>query len=324
MSGETGQSDPQSVSVACRYRLLLVLYPRDYRSLYGEEMLATSIERAGGKRWPAAADVVDLLLGAARVHLRRMHDTDHNRWREGLAIIGVLTPLVLLTGLATDAHEVAWFIWYGGFSDVPWRQAASDAPGWLAWAMVATLALLGWRRTAAVSAWLATAGMVVSIALGTMLPTPATAGGLLLALLAALALAFSPDTPRGIGVVEPRRLLLVAGAVVLVLFARLLGHHFTSINWLAWAALGAAIAYACQPRTIAGRRALVLLSAPATSAISAIMVVNTPGISLLRPSTPWPLFAIAFYGVPLLVLITLALLVRHLERAPNAQPNPPK
>ncbi|MGI8696541.1 MAG: hypothetical protein ACR2JQ_07810 [Mycobacteriales bacterium] len=316
MSGSADEPDRHAATGTRRDHLLLALYPRHFRSGYGEEMLAASRERTDSSRWPTATDVIDLLLGAVQVHLWRLRDADHAPLRGGSAIVGVLAPVILLTGLGTDVHEVAWFVWYSGFTDLPWRQAAPDAPVWLAWAIVAPLALLGRRRTAAVAAWLATAGMVVAIAIGAMLPTPLSSGQLLLALLAAVALTFSPDAPRGVAVVGMRRFLPVLGAVVLVLFARLLGRHFVLVDVVAWVALGVAIAYACRPRTMAGRRAIVLLSAPATSAAgAAVLELGVFALHVVPFTEAWPLVAGAFYGAPLVVLSTLALLLRRLERS---------
>jgi hypothetical protein len=290
-------------------RTLLALYPKDYRARYGTEMLAVSRERAGQRRWPGLADVADLLGGAARVRLTRMRATGRDdRMRDGLAVVGVVAPVVLLAGLADQLHEAAWFLWYGGLTELSGesvRQAIESAPVWLAWLVVAGCAVAGWRRGAAVVAWLAMAAMVVGLALRLVPATVAVGGWLSLGLVAAVALTVAPRS--GWSVVGGPRLSGVAGGVLLVLVARLLGHHWWMTDPVAWLVLGTAVVAACRPRTVAGRRALLVLVAPAVSAAAGYLAFQVPlpvGLYLL----PWPLAAVLVQGVPLVVAaVVLAL-----------------
>ncbi|MGH3266994.1 MAG: hypothetical protein ACRDNS_34000, partial [Trebonia sp.] len=187
--------------------------------------------------------------------------------RRACSIVGVIAPIVLLAGVANSVHEIAWFAYYGWGTNLP-MGAAAGAPAWLAWVVVAGLALLGWWRLAAAAAWLATAGMVVAVATFALVPTSYMGAWFLLAVLAAAALTFSCGQPRGIAIVGKRPVLLLAGMVAAVVFARLLGHHFTLLYLLAWIGLGAVVVRAVQRRTAAGLRALLLLAAPAVCAFS--------------------------------------------------------
>lgn len=254
---------------------------------------------------------------AARVRQRTANHTVWTPLRGGLGIVGGLAPLVMLTGFGIDLHDLSWFVYYG-FSSTDFRlgDAAPDAPAWLAWVIVAALALR-WRRTAAVAAWLATAGMVVALTTGAMLPTAQTGGWLLLAVLASCGLTFSPAAFRGLRDIGLRRTLSVCGAVVLVLFARLLGHQFTAVYALAWIALGVAVAYASRPATTSGRWSLLLLGVPAGSAILAMVAVDQFAFNIYRPSTPWPVVIFVLYGLPVLAVAALVGVLRHCGRLPD-------
>lgn len=232
-------------------------------------------------------------------------------FRAGLGIVGMLAPLVMLTGLGTDIHDLSWYVYYGWSSTgIPVGQAAPDAPVWLAWAVVALLALR-WRRLAAGAAWLALAGMIYAIAADTMLPTAQTGGWLLLAVLACVGLTFAPSSFRGLANLGRRRLLTMLVAVVLVLFARLLGHQYAAADFFAWAILAAAAVYAARPRTIPGRWALLLLSIPAVSATITLAMVDSFSFNIYRPHTPWLVMILAFYCAPVLVAAVLAKVLRR-------------
>lgn len=54
-----------------RYRALLRCYPADYRAHRGDEILDTYVALVDeDRRWPSAADTLDVLAGATRAHLR--------------------------------------------------------------------------------------------------------------------------------------------------------------------------------------------------------------------------------------------------------------
>lgn len=231
--------------------------------------------------------------------------------RLGLGTAGLLASFVLITGLGTDIHDLAWFVYYG-WSPAEIPQTATDAPAWLGWVLVAMLALR-WCRIAAAAAWLAFAGMLAELVTGMMLPTPQTGEWLLLAAMAASGLSLAPRWFRATVEVGWRRVLTVAAAVVFVLFARLLGHHFTTIYTAAWMALTVAVAYAAHPRTVAGSWALVVLSFPALSAIITMIATDMFAFDIYRPSLPWTVVVIAFYGPPALAVTMLAVAL-HFRR----------
>ena len=56
-----------------RYRRLLAWYPRDHRERNGEEMLGVLLAGSSDRRGPRWRETVDLLWGAVRMHLRRVH-----------------------------------------------------------------------------------------------------------------------------------------------------------------------------------------------------------------------------------------------------------
>ena len=294
-------------------RFLLACYPADYRKRYGAEMLAVSRERADGRRWPGPADVVDLLLGAIRVRFARGGGTVG--WRDALPIVAVLAPTMLIAGLAVDLHDLAWFVYYGGFTGLPWRDAVVGAPVWLTWGAVAGCAALGWRRLGAVLAWLATAVMVIglnTVAFPVMLPT--TGAWLLLAVLASVALTWMPWDRRGIAEIGRRRWLVVLGGVVLAQFARVLGHHFVIVDLFAWALLAAAVWRACRPATAAGARAVALFAVPASAAALGTVESNLLPLDFLVVEVPWPIVDAAMLALSLLVPAVVALVLRHRER----------
>ncbi|HEX3647932.1 MAG TPA: hypothetical protein VHV49_05855 [Pseudonocardiaceae bacterium] len=293
-------------------RALLAAYPKDYRDRYGAEMLAVSHERAGGRRWPGVADVADLAGGVVRVRLSRVREAGrHERLRDGLAVAGVLAPVLMLGGLAAPVHEVAWFVWFGGLAEVPWPAAAGTAPLFAPWAVVAVLALLGRRRVAAGLAWLVVAATVAGTAAGLVFPVVALGAWLSLGLVAAIALSRASDT--GWAVVGRWRLALVVGAVVSVLVVVVAGHIVRWADPLAWLVVGAAVVAVCRSAGVAGRLALLVLAAPAVSApavsapaVSAAAIYLTVRLAPGAYGLPWWWLAAIFQGAPLAVAAVVA------------------
>ena len=138
------------------YRRLLAFYPRDYRSRYGDEMLDVLLADTHDHSGSVLANSMNLVFGAVLIRGRRIWSAGDASSRDFLAIVSLLAPLLLTAGVASDAHEVAWFLWYGGPVHVP-----VDLWAWLAWPVVLLLGLLGWRRLTIVGAWLACAALFV-------------------------------------------------------------------------------------------------------------------------------------------------------------------
>lgn len=141
------------------YRRLLACYPWQHRREYEQEMLGVLLDDAApGQRRPRARDVLDLLRGAFRSHLRyAVTDVTDQRWRDAAAVLSVLAPLAMLAytarpllitlgaGLLYKSWDFHPFLqWHSGFRAI-------------AWVVVLTLALAGRHRIAAVGAWVAAA-----------------------------------------------------------------------------------------------------------------------------------------------------------------------
>ena len=290
-----------------RYRRLLRLYPRDHREQHGEEMLGVLLDGRPGWR-----DAVDLVGGALALHLRRVFGLDGGvNLRDVMAVVSLLGPVVLLTGAASDLHEIAWWIKAGGLADMPYTQIP-EAPAWGAWLVVAVLALAGPRRAAAVMAWLASATLLVIMSTVPVnyAGNPSNDGWLMLGVLTAISLTWSAGPARGKELVGRRGILFavagdaVAGLLVAVTPA-LYAVGFVSYvlgPWLAVAALVLGCYLACRPvpnrRT--GRRAAFVLALPAVT-----MVVEYVLMTVVGPPIFWvPILTdAAFYGIPILMVL---------------------
>lgn len=81
-----------------RYRRLLAAYPDAYRRENAEEILAVLMAgAAAGQRRPGLADTTSLLRGALSTHLRRLgQGTPQRGWEDGLALLSVAVPVVLV------------------------------------------------------------------------------------------------------------------------------------------------------------------------------------------------------------------------------------
>ena len=114
------------------YRLLLACYPAAYRRVHEEEMLAVLMTAAPkGKRRPGIAEAADLIWGALRVRCQPSRNGAEPGWRDALAVVSVVLPVIVLT---TTAVQVAWahscralsVITRCGFS-------GGSRPRWLCW-----------------------------------------------------------------------------------------------------------------------------------------------------------------------------------------------
>jgi hypothetical protein len=79
-----------------RYQRLLACYPADHRRAHGQEMLGVLMTGAhAGQRSPGLAESADLIRGAVRVRIRPGASADPG-WREALALLSVILPLVMV------------------------------------------------------------------------------------------------------------------------------------------------------------------------------------------------------------------------------------
>ncbi|MBB4905341.1 hypothetical protein [Actinophytocola algeriensis] len=278
------------------YRKLLAWYPRDHRERHEDEMLGVLLAGSG----PSGKETVDLLRGALRLHLRRMVGMDGGiDHRDVLAIVSLLGPIVMLAGAATVLDRLV-----AGSS--VWRLSTAilefpGAPVWAIWGVVAVLSLFRKRRAAAVGAWLGTPAFLAAAVLGYPLfwdSVVVTTGWMLLGVLVAVALTWSPGPARGWELVGGRRIVVLVAAVgtSVVLVMKSLGTYGVLFHpmdittaqhgpvrmtlWaLALAVLATGVVVAGGARTREGRRAALVLSVPVV--VSLLMLVLPSNANLL-------------------------------------------
>lgn len=97
-------SDPAALER--RYRALLACYPADHRRTYGEEMIGVLLTSAPeGTTRPSIADTADLIGGGIRARSRRLRSADGGSggaWRDALAALSILAPVLVLAQLASN------------------------------------------------------------------------------------------------------------------------------------------------------------------------------------------------------------------------------
>ncbi len=121
------------------YRRLLACYPARYRRVHEEEMLAVLVTAAPeGKRRPGIAEAADLIWGAVRVRCQPSRHGSEPAWRDALAALSVVLPVIVLM---TTAVQLAWALHAdpAAFSGPEFRLSAHT---WLPVELTAPLALL--------------------------------------------------------------------------------------------------------------------------------------------------------------------------------------
>ncbi|GAB1513378.1 hypothetical protein [Actinophytocola sp. KF-1] len=320
-------SEPKDL--AGRYRGLLGWYPRDHRERHGEEMLGVLLAGAGDRTRPSRGETADLLLGALRLHARRVVGADGGiDHRDVLAIVSLLGPVMMLAGAAAVVDKAATVVQLGMWA--AWIHDFTPAPVWATWFVVALLSLFRMRRTAAVGAWLGTAGFLVVpwiddfyyiFYLDTVI---ADVGWLLLGAVVAAALTWSPGPARGWELVSGRRVAVLAVAVVasvvlvmksldtwaVLRFPAVMGMEGywleRVVPWFLASAVLAVGAYAAAGvRTREGRRAALVLCVPAMACTLMFLLPHDVGHKV----------ALAVgAGVPLALLVVFAGLPRRRAR----------
>ncbi|TDV43231.1 hypothetical protein [Actinophytocola oryzae] len=318
----------KTTSLADRYRRLLAWYPRDHRERHGEEMLGVLLAGAGERTEPSRKEISDLRRGALRLHARRVVGADGGiDHRDVLAIVSLLGPVMLLGGAIQTVDWLSGVLrsgspwsWQALFGDLP------DAPVWGLWFVVAVLSLARMRRTAAVGAWLGTAGLVLASLYGYArfwdMVVVSTAWMLLGAVVAA-ALTWSPGPARGWRLVGGARFTLLAMAVMasallvmksygtygLLYFP--LGQLTAAYGATSLVLFGLALVVLVVGAVVAGgvatregRRAALVLCVPVM--VSVLMVVLPRDSHLL-------VAAAVCYGVSLVVLLGLGGLPRRVS-----------
>jgi hypothetical protein len=220
--------------------------------------------------------------------------------RDVLAIVGLLGPVVMVAGATTVLHEMAWWLQAGALFAMPWWQQVPDAPVWAVWLAVAVFSLFRLRRTAAVGAWLGTAGMVL-VALADP-PyyrwTSVDAGVVLLGVVTAIALTLPSGRGRELATSSATKVMV--WAVVAAVVSGTLGYGTTLGQLLSVVALVWGTVAACGFRSRVGRGAAVVLLLP--------VMTTVLGAAMFDVMHQMPDVAVAaiFYGVPVLALVVLS------------------
>lgn len=279
-----------------RYERLLRWYPPAHREMHGEEMLGVLMEASEpGRRRPSVREALDLARGGLVIRARRLRvDADT------LAVLSLVAPLVLLIGTVIGLHEVAWFVLFG--PEVPPWQAFPEAPAFAVWPVLLLLGFLGWRRTAAVGAWVATAALAFLLYQdfgGHYLGATDKVWWVGLAVLGATALTLSAGPRRGVEVLGARRSLAVVVAVGLVLLVGAGGSLLRPGYWIAQPVLALVVAVACLRGRPTLRWAGTLAGSLAAIALLLRLAMPYPGY----PTVPQALALAAPFAAVLAVLL---------------------
>jgi hypothetical protein len=287
-----------------RYRRLLDLYPRDHREQHGEEMLGVLVTGAGDRKRPGARDTADLLWGALRLHVRRAFAVDPG---EVLAIVSLLGPVAMLAGAATSLRELAW---WARAQSLPPYGLVPDAPFWVVWSVVAVLAALGRRRSAAVGAWLGATGLALAAidSVNRWQWQEGRAGWLVLGGLTAVALTVSPGPVSGRALAGRAPVAVMAGAVLLAVGLGVLGNGQSVAEAEVPLVLAIGAFAAAGFRTRNGRRAALALLVPVMTMLLAAVADET-GLRLAGSVR-----LLVFFGLPVVVLLLVVGLGKAVRR----------
>jgi hypothetical protein len=283
------------------YRRLLAFYPARYRRVHEEEMLAVLMTAApDGKHRPGIADATDLIWGALRVRCQPQRGGAAPVWRDALAVLSVILPVMLLL-LYTVQETRALQSVPGAFSNgFPlWALQGLTAP----LAMVA-LALLRLHRGAALAAVALLAWLVyVTGWPGWSLVYGTANAYILLALgLQIVAVASSPGPRRGLQLLTWKHAAFVVLATLAVSTSTITSYPATLI---VIAVISAVMALASS----LGRWLLVLLAIPAWPFFASPFA--TPWAPLLRLDPALSYITQAY--LPPLTLLALAVVTARRE-----------
>jgi hypothetical protein len=300
------------------YRRLMAFFPARYRRIHEDEILAVLMTGApGGKRRPGIGEAADLLLGALRVRCQPSRDGAEPAWRDALAVLSVILPVIILLVSAVQAQR-----WYtpapGSSSYESWlwvlRQIAAPL------GLVAVV-LLRLRRAAALGA----AGMLLWLALfsgtGTLLSGTSDAPGYLALGLVVIALMASPGPRRGLQILTWKHGALVVTATLTL--------SITTSHWLALIVIAVICAGMALVSSLS-RWLLVLLAVPAYAFFfgGLFSFFDQPSSAVFHVATTYLPLGLAMvtlaYSLPL-VLLVLAVMAARREslRSSHAPPASP-
>lgn len=256
------------------YRRLLALYPAEHRRAHEEEMLGVLMAGArAGQRSPGLAESANLIWGALRIGLRPgSHGSPDPRWRDALAAVSVVLPLLFLLYFAVhDLLAPASPLTNRALFAATVRLDIQTLGSWL---MLSALVLLRLRRTATLAAAAMLTWFAVSVA-GALNWSYIDPQSMLIFLALGLeiaALVTSPGPRRGLQILTWKHYALVA------VVAATLGSAWL---WLSHPAAQDATVITVIAVSMAGmmaasplsRRIMVLLSVPAYYFIVGLVVM---------------------------------------------------
>lgn len=314
--------DDTRVALERWYRRLLIAYPAQHRSRHGQEMLAVLLADAGarGDKRPSPRESLDLVAGGVKIRFRGLATCFATPpWRDALAVISLIAPLIMLHDTAGVLHNIATSL-APGTVDYPWAETLRSAVVWLGWPAVLALGFSG--RTARRIAALAAAALAVPGIV--YLPQAGTAGVgfvwfLMLITLACLALALSPGPRHGLAVLGKTGSVLVLTVATLGFLLEALvplqslwsPDYIPEGPWYlgSWALI--LIGLLIGLKSPAGRRAAALLAAPVLSTLSTL-AFEPPSTTLTRQ---FLLYVLAVLAGPLLISASTTFLLARRNRA---------
>ena len=151
-----------------RYRFLLRAYPRSYREIWGDELLAVLLEDAAAtsRSRLGARDAADLVRNGLRERTTAgLRDPVARRWVDALGVCTVVLTLALGARAGTYAATALWWR-VGPAADLPRSAFEWIDGGWPAqvlWLVAAAALVLGGRRVAGAAAIVGTALQVAAL-----------------------------------------------------------------------------------------------------------------------------------------------------------------
>ena|SRR5712691_8847424 len=217
---------PEAGGLERGYRWLLFFYPAAYRRVHEEEMLAVLLTAAPeGTRRPGIAEAANLIWGALRVRFQPQRDGAGRAWRDALAVLSVILPVLVL--LISIVQETQMWLFTSGALDYGFPLSALEQPA-LAVTVVA-LVLLRLRRAATLAAGVMFLWVALLSGGSTYIYATAEAYLFVPLGLEIVALAASPGPRRGLQILTWRHgaLVVIATLAVAISYVAILSYPMT-------------------------------------------------------------------------------------------------
>jgi hypothetical protein len=327
-------------SLEARFRRLLGLYPDWHRSMYEEEMIGVLLSDATpGRRRPGVRDLIDIVVSAVAVRLRRtVTDLGGGCWQQAAYAVLVFGS-VLLGAISARRVAFAVTVHVRVAADTPLADVA-DVLRTVLWALVVVAALIPLRRTVTLLAVAAAVAEAVRIFswFGFSPPTVLRASWqLTAALMVALAAVWlrrgpRPEWPRSFEAIALAGLVIVASGPIATYAGWSLVDGFPliptssstaiygapEVYWLLWLAVVVLMLWAWRRQPGPLRAPMLAFGAPVIA-----IGVMTPFLfsgyyySSQQFSSPIPLAPVQWallIGVPVLAFVIAVLAARRRER----------